>query len=603
MPLPAVPPDPQGHARWPPASAWLLAPGLLALLVAVLHGSALGTGWVFEDPALLDYAARYTPRQYFTEPAVMRLLSYAHVTPWSPLSFDLGLQLFGLDPRGHHLLLLAVLWACACATWALLRTRLDDRLALACAALFLALPPTGVVAQLLITAHYAWGLLFSIAACAAWACALREDRLAWAAAAAGACALASLCKELYALLPLALLAWPGVPIQRRLRLAWPLILAVIGYALLRWAVVGGVGGYATWQVGGSLLRPLADGLARAPGTLAGAILGHGLPATVAAGALLLALGLAAAQAWRHGQRALVGWGLLWVLVLLGPLLPTSLFTLPYGVERLMLWAGWAGVVLAGWGLRRWRHGWALPLLAGALLVPAQRGLVQGLRQGNGPWDAAQTDFLVHGAPGQRLLPQNYDGIGRLEALRRAVKTRTGRDAPQLVASPDALADLSPADGRAVLAWQAGCACLRPLGDEHARRVRDFQHRTAAGGGRPLNVRLDLQPHGRLWVFAWAIDGTPGQAWLEVQGMGRLDLPASGRTAFGEDISFRLSNRTALPVRVNLQAADGGWVRSPWLMLPTRGGPPVGWTSGTIAAAPPPPALPPPLQPSPNGPRS
>lgn len=174
--------------------AWDTAVGLLALaaLTLLLHHSALSGSWRADDPMLLSFAAAFSPQQYFLTREGMLTLSYASITPWAALFFDSNLSLFGLDARGHYAHMLAVLWATAAATALWLRRWLDAPLAWGAGALFLAMPPTGAVAQQLMTGHYAWGLLFSVLALWAFARAVQEDSVGWACGAAVLYGLAAL---------------------------------------------------------------------------------------------------------------------------------------------------------------------------------------------------------------------------------------------------------------------------------------------------------------------------------------------------------------------------------------------------------------------------
>ncbi|MBC7940450.1 MAG: hypothetical protein H7Z19_11900, partial [Chitinophagaceae bacterium] len=188
----------------------------LALLTAVLHGSAVGGGWRFDDAPHLQFVATYSPWQYFGVREVMLRQSYAHITPWNALFYEIGLPWFGLDARGHHVHLLVVLWATALASFALLQRWLHVVPALAGAVLFLAMPPTAVVGQLLMTGHYAYGLLFSVLSLHCFAGTLQRSgaRPAWLAA--FFYALACLCKELYVPLVLVTLALPLADVRARL---------------------------------------------------------------------------------------------------------------------------------------------------------------------------------------------------------------------------------------------------------------------------------------------------------------------------------------------------------------------------------------------------
>ncbi|MET0051381.1 MAG: hypothetical protein ABW095_09930, partial [Candidatus Thiodiazotropha sp.] len=182
----------------------LYVAGILALPF-LLNASALGGYWRFDDGYLLDFASRFSPRDYFLDPAITRGYSLNNLTPFNPLIFDLNLGLFGFNPTGFYLQHLATLAACGIASFFLLRLWTPASLAFLGSVCFLAGAPTLFVAQQLMVGHYIAGLLFAIVATYCYAQSLlRQD---WRLALAGTLfyVLASTCKEIYFPLPFVIL--------------------------------------------------------------------------------------------------------------------------------------------------------------------------------------------------------------------------------------------------------------------------------------------------------------------------------------------------------------------------------------------------------------
>ena len=572
----------RGEPRWH-TPAGLLA---LAALTLLLHHSALQGSWRNDDPMLLAFAAAFSPAQYFFTREGMLQLSYASTSPWAGLFFDGNLALFGLAPRSHYAHQLLVLWATATATALGLRRWLDAPAAWGAGALFLAMPPTGAIAQQLMTGHYAWGLLFSVLALWAGARALAQDELRWACLAAALYGLAALCKELYVTLPAVLLAWPGAAWRTRLRCALPVLAVALGYAVMRLAVLGGIGGYALLQSD----RPALPGWDRLA-----SVLQQMLTATLGAGPqgwlALLALALLAAAGWQQGRRPrvlLLGGA---AVTLLLPSLPAFGLgsRLGYGNDRIAFALDWAVAVFVGWqidGLWRGRPGRpaiaptvpglsrALPALetlaalaAAALLLSAQRDVTARTATPGDP-RSAEYRFLAEAAADQVLVPQDFNGIGYLDRLAEAMQRVDGRRAPRIVRDEDELAALGPAAGGAAWAWRPDCDCLRPLGTDYDERLREHQRRLQAGAGRPLSVHVQLDGRSPRKLLQWTVSGTPASVQVEVRGVGRFLLAAQGSFAFGIDYATPIGD--VARVRFLVTAADGALQRSDWLALPLHG---------------------------------
>jgi hypothetical protein len=568
-----------------PMHAWHAATGLLALaaLTLLLHHSALQGSWRYDDPMLLAFAAAFSPAQYFFTREGMLQLSYASTSPWAGLFFDSNLALFGLAPRGHYAHQLLLLWATAAATALGLRRWLDAPAAWSAGALFLAMPPTGAIAQQLMTGHYAWGLLFTVLALWAFARAVERDSLRWACVAAALYGLAALCKELYVTLPAVLLAWPqGGDWRRRLRFVAPVLAVAAGYAALRLAVLDGIGGYAVLQAD----RPALPGLDRLADMLRqmhAATLGAGRWGALA----LLAVAALAALGWRQGR---------WpsTLLLAGAAVALLLPSLPafglgsglgYGNDRIAFALGWAAAVFIAWQLHgtRW---WPLDARAWlaaavlALLLVAQHAVIDRTAAPHDP-RSAEYRFLGEAPAGQVLVPQDFNGIGYLDRLAEAMRRVDGRIAARVIHDEDELAALGPESGRAAWAWRGDCTCLRPLGTDYDERLREHQRRLQAGAGRPLSVDVQLDGRGRRKLLQWNVSGDPASVLIEVRGVNRFPLAARGTFAFGIDYGTPIGE--VARVRFLVTAPDGALQRSDWLELPVHGLHAARWSSAPVGA--------------------
>jgi hypothetical protein len=229
----------------------------LVTLTFLLNLSALSGHWRFDDGWLLDYASRFSPFDYFFNPAITRGYSLNNLTPSNPLIFDFNLWLFGFNPEGFYLQHLSTLAACGIATYLLLRLWATPVLSFFGAALFLVGAPTLFVAQQLMVGHYVAGLLFSIVAIYIYR--LNLDRKHWLLTALSTlCYIAATtCKEIYFPLPFVLLFFQQDRFSTRIYRTLPMLAWSAAYMFWRLAVLGSfVGGYDTGGQAFSLTQAL-----------------------------------------------------------------------------------------------------------------------------------------------------------------------------------------------------------------------------------------------------------------------------------------------------------------------------------------------------------
>lgn len=238
----------------------LIAALVIAVAVAILHGEALRGWWMNDDPQVLLHAKRTSTAGLFTEPDTWRTLSTSNYTPLVTMSFELDLQLFGLDPTHfyvHHLVSLAIL---AWLFHLLARDHFGSRAALIGTLFVLLVPVTFIVARSLMLRHYIEGGALACGALLVWS---RQRNLRGSFAAAALYFAAMLAKEVYAPLPLLLLAsehasdgswrsrWKGVAVR-----LMPPAAAAIGYIALRTWMLGSAGGYEAPEAGAMLRLPI-----------------------------------------------------------------------------------------------------------------------------------------------------------------------------------------------------------------------------------------------------------------------------------------------------------------------------------------------------------
>ncbi len=218
---------------------------LLAVLTYLLHGSALSGGWRVDDPWILLFVCEHPGALgYFFSPDIWQSLGVPFFTPWLALDFRLDAALSTLNPRVFYLHHLMVIWLAAVLTFLLLRRFVGELWSAFAAALFLLGAPVVVLAQQLMSRHYASGLVFAILAIICWLHRREQHGRYFLALAVFCYLMAILNKEIYAPLPLILFFWGRATLKERLRNMAPFALALLVFVVWRAVMVGSaVGGY------------------------------------------------------------------------------------------------------------------------------------------------------------------------------------------------------------------------------------------------------------------------------------------------------------------------------------------------------------------------
>ncbi|MEW8070024.1 MAG: hypothetical protein AB2826_06350 [Candidatus Thiodiazotropha sp.] len=234
---------------------------ILALLAVTFlaNQSALSAFWRFDDGWLLDYASRFSPSDYFLNPAITRGYSFNNLTPFNPFIYDVNLWLFGVSPRGFYTQHLTVMAGCAITTFLLLRIWLAPGFALAGAVLFLIGAPSLIVSQQLMVGHYLAGLMFCTLSIHAYIRSVERESWWLGLAALLFYMLATACKEIYVPLPITLLFIHKATLGRRIMHAAPMLGWTLCYTLWRYLVLGSlIGGYETLSHGNSWPEKLSQ---------------------------------------------------------------------------------------------------------------------------------------------------------------------------------------------------------------------------------------------------------------------------------------------------------------------------------------------------------
>lgn len=562
-------PQPHPTRRSLRSSSWWHLP-LVGLVVALTTGKHLGGSWRFDDPLILQYV-QTLPNLHtaFINANAWRELGAPFFTPLLTLVFQLAYQLFGLNTVGHYALHLLALTGAAGLTYTLVARHASPLGGLFAAILFILGAPTQVVAAQLMTTHYLWGLTLALLALFMWQRYVATRWWAWAAISAALYLLAMLGKEIYAPLPLVLLAlaWPK-GWKTSLGLVFHTVAAAI-YVPWRASMIGNtVGGYGSADAGlGTLLSSVP--------TLAQGVWGHGgmLPWLGAASALLLiALSLHA-----HGRAGVQ----MLACTVPGLLLPFAFVSASLETVHLRLaFLPWWGLCIGmGFAFVRYapvQHrshasprvpppphgslitghtaciGIAIALLAWALVPTLWRARAE-LAQENDVYDAFARHVLAPPHAAWALLqrraatdPHFQYGLWQM-ARRQGVPPTTVE-----ALAEQALHNTGRAQG---YAYSEACRCMAP---HQATTPLQPSH-------SPLHIRFEAPAtRGMQWQLAAPTLG--GDWYLQIPTLGStLQFPASG--AIGFAVPPWLLRE---PFRMVWRSPAGEWVQTPLHRLPALG---------------------------------
>ena len=228
-----------------PQYEYIAAALFLTLVSLIAHGNALNGSWRWDDGVHLNFAARFSPWQYFFDPNIARGYSSANVAPWNLLFYDINLSLFGMEASGHYAHLLFIVLIGATLFYAVLRQWLPPLSAGVGVFALLLGKPTFHIAAGLMHGHYATGFAFSMLAILGWTRYLRCHRWYWLLLSVLAYLLATTCKEVYVPLVVLLPFLPAGTMRQRVRALPSFVLVAVIYTGWRYFILGAfVGGYS-----------------------------------------------------------------------------------------------------------------------------------------------------------------------------------------------------------------------------------------------------------------------------------------------------------------------------------------------------------------------
>jgi len=560
----------------------VLACVFLGLLAFSIHKSALHGYWRFDDGMHLNFVAHYSPWQYFLQPSVMLLQSYANVTPYNALFYEINLGLFGMEPRWHYAHLIVILAATAFSTYRLMRLWQQPMAALLAAVLFLGGLPTLHVAQQLMTGHYATGLLFSVLSLHSFVLGVRQDRRGLVVLGAALYLLATICKEVYVPLLLALPMIPVGDLRARLKASLPYVVVAVLYTLWRYAVLGQLmGGYIATPVSPwEQLRQLLS----IPLLLAGWLNDHdssdsflgrgGLYPIV--GLVILVL-IVVATYRKRLTWTLVGVSLPLILL---PLLPLTGNPGVNEADRYLFLAWWACSVLLATlvgSLRNSGVEYVVKCACGvgfvALLFSAQMIEHQRITHRLAKEDTLYQTVLRMDSNTALMPPPNRDNYRKLLSGARqaaALLTKGTKDPAKFAADKASLCEYTQ-QGNNILEFDEACGCVKDVTSQlGASLTKLLGDEMRAVSGVPLSAKLTFHDSKLLWELGPFDDGV----YSVVFGSSPTKVPAHGGISWAgkEPLKFKMSH----------ESSDGSLALSPDLEFDMTKQSEFSWKGNSIA---------------------
>lgn len=561
---------------WKGASAHSITVVLiLAISCMALHYSAFFGGWRYDDGAHLYFSLRYEPWQYFFVPDVMREQSWAHFSPWNAFFYEIGLPYFGLKPFGHYVHLLGVLWATSVATFYLLRLWVSPFSALMGAILFLAMPSTGVVAQLLMTGHYAYGLLFSVLVFYFFLRGIRENRNYYSFLAAIFYFLACWSKELYVPIIIMLFFFPEGDFQNRFRHLRPILVVACVYGIYRMVVLHGVGGYGSYSVANVPMT--SETITR----FLISMLGDGWSWQLIVGYLGISAFFTLIM---HTRKVNLLFSLGFCITLAAPIIPIIHSDFAYDGLRFLFFMSWSLAILLVWFSGSGKLSFLALLVVVSILVSSQQITVGKLLVDRLIVMDQEALFLVEKEQESILLPLELENhmLANLNYIQKAAMLFNQGNQKTILQDKLELVELGEEQGAAVYQFDNLCQCMQPLGIEEYRRITDdFQGALRAGSDQQIQVSLEIDGRGFRRRLRWQFSGAEGNFLLKIREYDALPLPAVGEMNFGAVGSLD----QLLHVYVQLTSPDGWIVRSPVFEIDPRFDSRINWSSQSVIKLP------------------
>ncbi len=529
----------------------------LLILCVGLHRSALSAGWRFDDGPHLYFVALYSPWQYFFVPEIMQQQSWAHITPWNAFFYEIGLPFFGLESSGHYVHLLLILWLISIATFFFLRLWLTRLAAVIGATLFLVMPATGSIGQMLMTGHYAYGLLFTILALYFFVRGVRENKLAFSILAASFYVLACLCKELYVPLIMVLLFIPENHWRIRLHHLWPFIIVALVYSGVRIWVLQGIGGYGNPST--SELITFVD----VTKSFITSLFGSGWSWRFIIAYLSISF-LIIVFVQKKSINFLFLISILIVLIV--PIIPVLKIGFNHAISaRFLFLINWACAVFFAW-LANSNRFHALPLFIVAItLIFSQQKAINEVIEFAKVLEQ-QNHFMLTADENRVLLPVEYDHLLYLDMMSKASTILTSNNPPIFLRNEESLTKLGEKIGAKVNQFDPQCQCILPLGKEnYLNRINTFHAKLLEGRETFLSVHFEIQDHGFKKIFLWKLSSpSDGNFKLYVKEYGMLQIVSEGSLVFGLDTTF--PKHDYIHLYVHLESPETWIARTPILTI-------------------------------------
>jgi protein O-mannosyl-transferase len=360
-----------GVGRW---KSGVAAAVLIVAAVAVYAGSVTAPFTFDDDAAILGNASIRSLSGALSPPERGQPVAGRPVVN---LSFALNYAVGGHDPRGYHVVNIAIHIGCALLLFALLQHHLDPRLAFAAALLWIVHPlNTEAVTYVSQRTETLMALFFLLT--------LYANARGWRTAAVAACAAGMACKETMATAPLVVMLYDRTFVYASFGEAWRtrrgfylalastwVLLAVLIWSGPRWESAGFSTGITPWTYLLNQAVILVEYLKRVlwPRNL---ILDYGEPLPYTAGEVAvpgtIVLVLLALTVWALVKRPAPGFLAACFFVILAPTSSVIPIATEVGAERRMYLPLAAAVVLVVVALRRLPAA-RVALLAAAVAVP------------------------------------------------------------------------------------------------------------------------------------------------------------------------------------------------------------------------------------------
>lgn len=543
----------------------------LGALCLGLHHSALSGGWRYDDGAHLYFSLRHAPWQYFFVPDVMREQSWAHFTPWNAFFYEIGLPYFGLNPFGHYAHLLGILWATSLATFCLLRLWISPFSALMGAILFLTMPATGTVAQLLMTGHYAYGLLFSVLVFYFFVRGVRENKISYSFWAAAFYFLVCWSKELYVPIILIMFLLPESNWRERFRHLWPTVIIACIYAIYRLVVLHGIGGYGSYSIVDN--TPItAEVITRFLVNMLGSGWNWILIVGYASISLLFALIM-------QTRKINLFFSLGCCITLIIPITPVIHSDFADDRLRFLFLISWFLAVLLVWFSESGKLSSFALLAVTAILILSQQATVERLIDRVNAIDQ-EGFFLIDENLDGILLPFELENhmLANLNYLRQATISFNQRTPKSILQDKLELIALGEEIGSKVYQFDEHCKCIRSIGIERYRFIADdFRSILLAGSDQQFSVYLGINGDGFRRRLQWKFSEMKGDYILKIREYDALPITAAGTMNFGAVGAFD----QILHVYVQLTSPDGWIARSPVFEIDPRINSQISWNGKSV----------------------